>query len=721
MLSSQKIETILIEDRADKRIREAISVSPVFENCFFHCIALHYLCNNIRLPEDLFRPAKNDSKLVLQLKELLKDEAALHEFFIDYERSKTSTSSSKRELADSEEFDSTQYLFEKTLILGILFRHWFVNQLDNKHSLAVRYEFPHLESRGCDERHITFSKLIVKFREAALEDAQAPLVDLKRNLGEMNDHLSALNSLVAHDEELTRLVGELKQLIGKQSIALAEHIPQIKISDAESALKIAEASLLAVKKAFQELKIKLEEKGIATSKEAPKDIQDAEKLLNINLSATRGYLVSLLEQLRDTPNPVYEANKVFFDEERWKIDDVEYFRSYWEEEGYPNYLEYLRRPGVKISYGDVDSILAKFLPYAIYGYESKAPLIAYEAPHFELALSIREGHFYLIPTEKTMAGLLAYAIQKQEYKENYDEIQSLQTGLLVHEESTTLSIQDKFILAGNSSSLLLAATFPLTDLETKDPEAPIAALVSRLRQLKLEMSPPKRVVVESSQGSLLTDSVSIPKSISRIQSSPPESNRSFKGQVSTSLELADSQTNVDAFEELSHPEMLKPEEMSEEVGELYWEIESYDLRDQERQLLNLLKKLGSKASLFTEKGKTQEHYKAAAIAAGTLHVQLLKHFANLLGNTEDYGTFRKNCLKAIQDNRGELENHREEGGLLMQILGNIALAIVGLGVFYGVGLLAHRYFYGRFFPFAPETAQQVSEIEMLLPQLEVKG
>ncbi|HAT8180101.1 TPA: type IV secretion protein Dot [Legionella pneumophila] len=102
-----------LQDRVDN----AVDVSGAFDNCFFHNFALYLLTNNLPLPDDLFH-----FKSIID-----KDSKAeqLFQFFHNPE------SLNLFSLLDKEHdvSEPSGYLFEKSLILGFLFREWFPTQL----------------------------------------------------------------------------------------------------------------------------------------------------------------------------------------------------------------------------------------------------------------------------------------------------------------------------------------------------------------------------------------------------------------------------------------------------------------------------------------------------------------------------------------------------------------------------------------------------------------
>ncbi|HAT3975734.1 TPA: type IV secretion protein Dot [Legionella pneumophila] len=102
-----------------ERVENAVDVSGAFDNCFFHNFALYLLTNNLPLPDDLFHFKSiidKDSKAE-QLFQFFHNPESLNIFSL---------------LDEENDFsEKPGYLFEKSLILGFLFREWFATQLVN--------------------------------------------------------------------------------------------------------------------------------------------------------------------------------------------------------------------------------------------------------------------------------------------------------------------------------------------------------------------------------------------------------------------------------------------------------------------------------------------------------------------------------------------------------------------------------------------------------------
>jgi hypothetical protein len=118
-MMNEKLETL-------SGMKLTVDVSATFDNCFFHNYALYLLSNKLPLPKDLFH-----------FKSLLTHNSQaekLHHFFSD--PSKLNLFSS---LAPHVEDEPPTYIFEKTLVLGVLLREWFATQLvaNSEHKIKM--------------------------------------------------------------------------------------------------------------------------------------------------------------------------------------------------------------------------------------------------------------------------------------------------------------------------------------------------------------------------------------------------------------------------------------------------------------------------------------------------------------------------------------------------------------------------------------------------------
>lgn len=102
------------DENIKAQVKNAVDVSGSFDNCFFHNYALYLLTNHQALPKDLFN-----------FKSILEESKAekLSRYFPNQK------SLNQISLLDSAKDHASNYLFEKTLVLGFLFREWFPTQL----------------------------------------------------------------------------------------------------------------------------------------------------------------------------------------------------------------------------------------------------------------------------------------------------------------------------------------------------------------------------------------------------------------------------------------------------------------------------------------------------------------------------------------------------------------------------------------------------------------
>jgi hypothetical protein len=96
----------------------------------------------------------------------------------------------------------------------------------------------------------------------------------------------------------------------------------------------------------------------------------------------------------------------------------------------------------------------------------------------------------------------------------------------------------------------------------------------------------------------------------------------------------------------------------------------------------------------------------AADCAQALYDSVSNEHQQLVLNEIDLSTFKNNCQTAINIARPELEKHRG----WKQILGNLALAVVGLGVLYVIAGLINKAVTGHFLFFKTDSAHKVDQL-----------
>ena len=106
------------------RIANAVDVSGALDNCFFHSYAAYLLSNKLPLPTDLFTPnPANKNSPAEQLKQIFKGPDDLEMFNAHYQQ----------KYPDAQ---PNEMLAEKALVLGVLCRENFANQLSKDEEIG---------------------------------------------------------------------------------------------------------------------------------------------------------------------------------------------------------------------------------------------------------------------------------------------------------------------------------------------------------------------------------------------------------------------------------------------------------------------------------------------------------------------------------------------------------------------------------------------------------
>lgn len=137
----------------NQRLANAVDVPGVLDNCFFHSYAAYVLANKLPLPTDLFTPsAEKAGSPAERLKETFKSPADL-EIFNTYQQQRFPGTEDSKMIA------------EKSLVLGVLYREWFAEQL-------LKNEAHKDELFDNDnESKVSFIKLINACRDVGVETA----------------------------------------------------------------------------------------------------------------------------------------------------------------------------------------------------------------------------------------------------------------------------------------------------------------------------------------------------------------------------------------------------------------------------------------------------------------------------------------------------------------------------------------------------------------------
>lgn len=540
---------------SEDQYNNAVNVSAAFNHCFFHCVALHYLCNQIDFPPTLFEKHDHDNEKVIELKEIFHD---IQSFDL------------LNHFREEEREGSSNFLFEKSLILGFFFRSLFVELLlhDTNNQMERLRTSTDITAKGIDERSISFLGLIDYFYE--VETSKIETDEMKINT------LDTFNLMVAG-------------------------------------------------------------------------------------------------------NPIYEANKSFFselnsDEARahWCNRDWDFFQTYWLREGYRNYCYYLNKPNVKISYGDFISSL----DLIVYDYDNKIEIVSSTAKSdlaedelvdspiameefspnlLEIALNVKNEHYYLIPNEKNKVLLAEYSAQFAQYLKDRE--------LLQRKSPHDVIIASKEF----KSSPFLLAILPPSCLKGKNP---LTLLVNRIKGLlhgdsQLELRDEELEVYEDPD-----------EMLARNLQEEEESNN-----LARTFPYRDSNAS-DAI--LLHRYTLEEKKYKELLKEFKSLVDCYE---------------GNKKIELT-----------------SLHSQLEGYFETYLDSQKyyfDLHSFRQLSVEAIGQKKTILEKHDNLWDKMFQIIGNLFLGIISIGAAFG---LNHRY-NNRYFLFAPQTAQITSKIEALLEDI----
>lgn len=148
--------------------------------------------------------------------------------------------------------------------------------------------------------------------------------------------------------------------------------------------------------------------------------------------------------------------------------------------------------------------------------------------------------------------------------------------------------------------------------------------------------------------------------------------------------------------------VIAPEELEEIDGQ-------EPVRNPAKPCINpLLEKIQTKAQELQNRGHSR-----AAECARNLYASISEQYKQLNNKEIDVQAFQTNCNAAITIARPELEKHRG----WKQILGNLALAILGLGVFYVIGGCINKAVTGNFLFFKTDSAHQIDQLEQSIQSI----
>lgn len=119
--------------------------------------------------------------------------------------------------------------------------------------------------------------------------------------------------------------------------------------------------------------------------------------------------------------------------------------------------------------------------------------------------------------------------------------------------------------------------------------------------------------------------------------------------------------------------------------------------------------------LIKAKDLESKNHKEAAGVVYNLYSQLSSLHKKFSAGEIDVNIFKEQCLEDIKQARPVLEIHRG----WKQVLGNLALAILGLGVFYIAATLAHKSYTGKFLFFKTDSALKLDRFESLIKSIQI--
>ena len=103
-----------------EQIKQALDVAAAFDNCFFHSYAMHLIANKLPFPKDLFTytSIRGDKSPASQLQKRFSNQDSLS-LFAEYAQRQH----------PGEKVGAASFVFEKTLVLGLLLREWFASEM----------------------------------------------------------------------------------------------------------------------------------------------------------------------------------------------------------------------------------------------------------------------------------------------------------------------------------------------------------------------------------------------------------------------------------------------------------------------------------------------------------------------------------------------------------------------------------------------------------------
>lgn len=142
-------------------------------------------------------------------------------------------------------------------------------------------------------------------------------------------------------------------------------------------------------------------------------------------------------------------------------------------------------------------------------------------------------------------------------------------------------------------------------------------------------------------------------------------------------------------------------------------LQSMRIRNSAVNFLLKFEVMKLKANEFIEKSQNNPAYVVAAHAA-TILVASIDQYQDDFISDGDYETFKHHCIQAIDESRSVLETHRG----WKQILGNLALAMIGLGILYAGAVLYNKCSTGNYLFFKTDSAEKLDDLSMQLNRLQ---
>lgn len=367
---------------------------------------------------------------------------------------------------------------------------------------------------------------------------------------------------------------------------------------------------------------------------------------------------------------------------------------YWAEEGYKAYASYLARPNIKIGLTELTSVLkAIHQPFIIYnsnGSINDSMTIAGQTP-LELKLAAGEGHYFLLKRAEITAGeddLLG------EYRRELAQYHRDRTAVLEADDGHKKETADR------SSSLFVGAICK-AETVSWDPFESLLEKIEAVKDYMAHLTAASRATAAGAASLAPATASPAPTAevaIPTTAHTPPEE-RSVAPAVVISPDTS-----------TPHASGAPPTQPSQAKSPRA--IAKKAISDFEQQLT-------AWNTLQNSLGQGTPVRKIAEEIADRLKQAKERYVNN--PSEASYQDFSADCTSIVSDARRspELQNH-QQAQQWNQILGNIALAVVGLGVLYLVAAVINKCITGNFLFFQPKASLQAIEtsVSALAPNTE---